>query len=38
VAFLASNGKYLSLDPKSLRIFANAKAIGDNEKFKIVKK
>lgn len=33
VAFKAYNGKYLSFDNKTLKIFANANAIGTNEKF-----
>ena len=36
VAFKASNNKYLSFDKKTFQIFANADAIGVNEKFKII--
>jgi len=37
VAFKAFNGKYLSLDDASGRIIANATAIGEKEKFRLVK-
>ncbi|MGZ3862616.1 MAG: alginate O-acetyltransferase AlgX-related protein [Bacteroidia bacterium] len=36
VAFKASNGKYLSLDGKSLQIVASANSVGVNEKFKLI--
>jgi hypothetical protein len=38
IAFKADNGKYLSLDKKSQQLFANANAIGKNEKFKLIDK
>ncbi|MES2138784.1 MAG: hypothetical protein V4511_03695 [Bacteroidota bacterium] len=36
VAFKVANGYYLSLDEKSQQIFANAKSIGEQEKFKLI--
>ncbi len=38
VAFKAVNGKYMSLDEKSLQLFANADTIGEKEKFKLIYK
>lgn len=35
VAFKAVNGKYWSVNPETLQIFATANEIGENEKFKI---
>jgi hypothetical protein len=35
-AFVAGNGKYLSLDEKSLMLFAKADTVGKNERFRIV--
>ncbi len=35
VAFKAVNGKYLSVDPRSLKLSANSDSIGNQEKFKI---
>ena len=37
VAFKASNGKYWSVNPKTLQVFATADEIGENERFKIQK-
>lgn len=36
IALKAANGKYLSLDEKSLQLFANGNTIGEKEKFKLV--
>lgn len=36
VAFLACNGKYMSLDEKTGLIFASADVIGENEKFRMI--
>ncbi|MBV6484501.1 MAG: hypothetical protein KFKLKKLM_01007 [Flavobacteriales bacterium] len=35
VAFKAVNGKYWSVNPKTLQVFATADEIGENERFKI---
>jgi hypothetical protein len=35
VAFKAANGKYLSVDEKSSRLFANGETIGKDEKFEL---
>ena len=36
VAFKAFNGKYVSLDEKTQQLFANAKSIDKNERFKLI--
>lgn len=38
VAFKAANGKYISLEKKSLQLFATAEFIGKNERFKMITK
>lgn len=36
VSFKATNGKYLSVDENSLRVYANSDSIGEKEKFEII--
>jgi hypothetical protein len=38
VALQASNGKYMSLDESTLRLYANSDAINKNTKFKLADK
>lgn len=38
VAFRAGNGRYLSLDDKTLQLFASATAIGKNEQFRLIRR
>ncbi len=38
IALQAANGKYVTVDEKSLQLFARADAIGKNEKFEMVKR
>ena len=36
--FKAANGKYLSVDEKSLQLFARSESIGKSEKFEMMSK